>query len=162
VYRKKELSVLENLMCRHFMGLTLTAMVLTGYTTAVTVYDFVVNFNGDYTARLFPNISLTIVFVFSLWFFGSLVVLVVYHVKILAKGLTTNEDLKETYDTTPINQPFKKASTLTRKKTQPFERKEYIYKNVGYRDSGITYLGKGKMFEMENLESDRTNSQPLI
>lgn len=77
-------------------------MFLTGFTTAVTVYDFVVNFTGSYTARLFPNIVLTIVFIISIWFFVSLVVLVVYHVKILVKGVTTNEDLKETYEKTPL------------------------------------------------------------
>lgn len=69
-------------------------MALTSYSSAIAIYQFVDSYSGSFLAALGNNVLGAIVLVLAVWFFGSLLVLCVYHMKILTKGLTTNEDLK--------------------------------------------------------------------
>lgn len=129
-----------------------TTLVLAIYSSAVVVYEFVASYQQSFLLTLGNNILGAIVLVIALWFAISLLVLCLYHMKILTKGLTTNEDLKEIYEDIPHEKPFKKASTLKRSNTAPFENEHYLFKNpVKYRDSGATVLNRSSPFEIELL-----------
>jgi hypothetical protein len=131
-------------------------MGLTLYSSAVAIYQFVESYKESFLMTLGNNVLGAIVLLLALWFFVSLLVLCAYHMKILNRGLTTNEDLKETYEEIPHNTPFQKGSTLKRANTAPFEKNSYFYKNpVKYRDSGVSGLNPGSPFEIEMLQTQK-------
>jgi hypothetical protein len=132
---------------RLFVSFVSMTMLLTLYSVAVTIYEFVSSYKDSFVATLANNILVVIVFVVALWFFVTLLVLCSYHVRILTKGLTTNEDLKEIYETLPHKQPFKKASTLKRPHSIPFQKQTYVFKSLS-RDSGMSSLQRARTIEL--------------
>jgi hypothetical protein len=64
--------------------------LITLYSSAAAVYEFVSSYTDSFVTTLAKNILGFVVFVVSLWFFVTLLVLSSYHVRILTKGLTNN------------------------------------------------------------------------